>query len=178
MRSAKQVLLAAGLAAALCAAGCSPDRGKELRTYRMGDRVELGKLVYSIYESRWHTQLGEGPAARIPQHRFFLVKFSVTNNGGAETLSPALTATDSKGADYAELSDGSMVPDWAGYLRNLKPGQTLEGNALFDCPAGNYKIHIADENDQLAALINVPLTFTAETQEVPAVEIPEKGEKK
>jgi hypothetical protein len=173
-----RVMLLAGVVAALCGTGCAPNPEKLVRTYRMGDRIEIGKLIYNVYDSQWHTQLGEGPTARVPQHRFFLVRFSVTNSGGSEIIPPSFTVTDSGGKTYQELSDGNQVPQWAGYLRPIKPADTVQGNAVFDCPAGNYKVRITDESEQATALVEIPLTFGAETPEIPSPEIPQKDPKK
>jgi hypothetical protein len=171
-------MLLAGVAAALCGTGCVPNAEKLVKTYRMGDRIEIGKLVYNVYDSQWHPQLGEGPSARVPQHRFFLVRFSVTNSGSSEIIPPNLTVTDSGGTTYQELSDGSQVPQWAGYLRAVKPAGTVQGNAVFDCRPGNYKVRITDENEQATALVDIPLTFGAETPEIPSPEIPRSDQNK
>jgi hypothetical protein len=172
MRFARVVWLA-GVVAALCGSGCAPSQGNPVKTHRLGDRIELGKLVYNVYDSQWHTQLGEGAGARIPQHRFFLVRLSVTNSGTSEITPASLTATDSNGTVYQELSDGSQVPQWAGFLRTIKPAETVQGNVVFDCPPGAYKVRVMDEKEQWSALVDIPLAFTSETPEVPSPEIPQ-----
>jgi hypothetical protein len=41
------------------------------------------------------------------------------------------------------------------------------GNALFDAPPAHYKLHLSDESSQQTALVDIPLSFRAETPELP-----------
>jgi hypothetical protein len=66
---------------------------------------------------------------------------------------------DDQGRTYDEISNGEGVPQWAGYLRNLKPGASVQGNALFDAPPAHYKLKVSDENGSRTALIDMPLSF-------------------
>lgn len=154
-------------AACLILAGCSATPSTPPPSnYVMGEKVLLGRLSYTVFETQWLTQLGEGAEARIPQHRFFLIRFSATNGGteDATVLNP--TITDDKGRTFEELSNGEGVPQWAGYLRTVRPADTAAGNLLFDAPPGHYKVKLADETGTKFALIDLPLTFGAETPEV------------
>jgi hypothetical protein len=139
-----------------------------VRTYNMGDRIELGHIVYVVFETQWLTHIGEGAEARIPQHRFFLVRLSALNGGGSEVTVPNMTIQDDSGTTYNELSEGTGVPQWAGYLRNVKAVDTVQGNVLFDAPPRRYKLKITDETGERTALVDIPLSFGAETPEVPA----------
>jgi hypothetical protein len=138
-----------------------------VRTYNLGDRIELGHIVYVVFETQWLTHIGEGPEARIPQHRFFLVRLSALNGGGSELIVPNMTIQDDSGNTYNELSEGTGVPQWAGYLRNVKAVDTVQGNVLFDAPPRRYKLKIADETGERTALVDIPLSFGAETPEMP-----------
>jgi hypothetical protein len=133
----------------------------------MGDRIELGHLVYTIYETRWLPQIGEGPSARIPQNRFFLVRMNVGNTSTNELLVPNLTIEDDKGNTYPDLSNGDGVPQWLGYLHPVTVAQAAAGNAVFDAPPAHYKLHITDETSQIAALVDIPLSFRSETPDIP-----------
>jgi hypothetical protein len=143
------------------------ERTFPVRTYNMGEKVQLGHLIYTVYETQWLTHMGEGPEARIPQSRFFLIRFSAVNSGGEDVVVPNLTITDDAGTTYNELSDGSGVPNWAGFLRNVKPAEDAKGTLLFDSPPRHYKLKIVDESGERAAMIDIPLSFTSETPEVP-----------
>jgi len=77
-----------------------------------------------------------------------------------------MTIQDDQGHVYDELSNGEGVPQWAGYLRIVKPADSAQGNALFDAPPGHYKLKLLDETGTNAALIDIPFTFNTETPDV------------
>ena len=165
------------LAALWILASCrSQSTAFPVRTYPMGEKVQLGSLTYSVLETEYLTQMGEGPAPRVPQNRFFLVKISVSN-GGSETANvAAFQVEDDNGKVYPELHDGDGVPEWIGYLRTVKPAQSAQGYALFDAPPRHYTIRIHDETGEKAALVDIPLNFNAETPDVPTPGDPSKKE--
>lgn len=150
----------------LALSGCSR-KPKEVRTYPLGERVELGRLVYTVFEAHWLTRLGEGLNARIPQNRFFVIRLSAANNANRDLMIPALALEDTRGNTFAELTNGEGVPQWIGFLRQVKPAQTLQGNIAFDAPPGHYKLRLADEDEELAAYVDIPLSFGADTPELP-----------
>ncbi len=166
---------ALALAAVLAAlSGCSSGSRHTVRTYRLGERIQLGSLIYNVYDSQWMTQLGEAPAPRVPEHRYFLVRVSVTNAGASDVIVPVMSVSDESGTSYAELSAGDHVPQWIGLLRHVRPAESLQGNIVFDCPPRSYKLRLTDETENRAALVDIPLTFGAETLELPSPVIPEK----
>ncbi|PWT96903.1 MAG: hypothetical protein C5B51_32365, partial [Terriglobia bacterium] len=124
-------LLIAGFAL-LGSTACTGGATREVRTYAMGDRIVLGHLVYTVYETRWLPQIGEGPTARVPQNRFFLIRMSVGSSSNQETLIPNKTIVDDKGTSFTELSNGDGVPEWLGFLRPVTVAAAVAGNALFD----------------------------------------------
>jgi hypothetical protein len=133
----------------------------------MGERVELGRLIYTVFETQWLTQIGSGPEAKVPQNRFFLVRVSVANSAPGEMLVPTMSIVDDNGNAYPELTNGQGVPQWIGFLRQVKPAEAAQGNVVFDAPPRHYKLRITDENEEKTALVDIPLTFNAETPEVP-----------
>jgi hypothetical protein len=164
--------LAAGI---LLFSGCKPaPTAFPVRTYPMGEKVSLGSLTYTVIETEYLTQIGEGPTPRIPQNRFFLVKITVGNGGSQTANVGAFQVEDDSGKVYPELNDGEGVPEWIGYLRSVKPAESAQGNALFDAPPRHYTIRIHDETGEKAALIDIPLTFNAETPDVPTPGDPTK----
>jgi len=154
------------LCAALSCTGCSPEKFP-VRTYQLGEKVTLGHLIYTVFESAWLTQIGHAPDARIPKHRFFLVRMSVVNSGGGQLISPHVTIEDDNGNTYPEMDNGEGVPQWIGYLRQVQPAQAALGNLVFDAPPAHYKLRISDEEESKFALIDIPLTFVSETPDVP-----------
>jgi hypothetical protein len=157
-------LFLAVLAAALagCTAGSAP---APVQQYLMGDKVPVGHLTYTVFETQWATHFGDGVDARIPQNRYFLIRLSVVNGGSTEASVPNFSIEDDSGRSYPELSAGDGVPQWIGYLRSVKPADYIQGNAVFDAPPGHYKLKVID-SQQHAALIDIPLSFGAETPEV------------
>jgi hypothetical protein len=171
------LLLAAVVAAASLVASCdSGERSFPVRTYALGERIALGHLVYVVFETQWLTQIGEGVDARVPQHRFFLVRLSTVNSLGSDVIVPNLVLEDDNGNTYPELSSGEGVPQYIGYLRSVKPAQSAHGNALFDAPPRHYKMKIADETGDKIAYVDIPLNFVSETPDVP--EMGSKDKKK
>ena len=121
----------------------------------MGDKIALGHLIYTVFESQWLTQIGEDANARIPENRFFLVRVSVTNSGGEAVVAPNLTLEGENGTSVPELSNGEGVPQWIGYLRHIYPAESAQGNLVFDVPPKRYKLRITDEQGERSALIEV-----------------------
>jgi len=154
------------IASALLLAGCG-ESSYPVRTYQMGEKVPLGHLIYTVFETQWLTQIGTGINARVPQNRFFLVRISAVNSSGQTLTVPNLYVEDDKGTQYQELSNGDGVPQWIGYIRSTPPAEASAGNLVFDCPPGHYKLHITDEDNNHAAWVDIPLSFTSETPDVP-----------
>jgi Domain of unknown function (DUF4352) len=167
MRRLRSTLVPAVVTTAFLLTSCGEDKTFPVRTYNMGDRVTIGHLIYTVFETQWLTHIGEGAEARVPQHRFFLVRMSAVNGGSGETLIPNVSLQDDAGNSYAELSNGEGVSQWIGFLRNVKPADSAQGNVLFDAPPRHYKLKVADESREQTALIDIPLNFSSETPDIP-----------
>jgi len=87
------------IASALLLAGCG-ESSYPVRTYQMGEKVPLGHLIYTVFETQWLTQIGTGINARVPQNRFFLVRISAVNSSGQTLTVPNLYVEDDKGTQY------------------------------------------------------------------------------
>jgi hypothetical protein len=170
MRQLRFLFLLAAVAAASLLSSCG-DSGEKfpVRTYKLGERITLGHIVYVVFETQWLTHIGEGVDARVPQQRFFLVRLSAVNSFGADIIVPNFTLEDDSGKTYPELSSGEGVPQYIGYLRSVKPAESQQGNALFDAPPRHYKMRIADETGEKIAYVDIPLTFVSDIPDVPQV---------
>ena len=126
-------------------AGCQK-AGPSRTDFSMGERVPVGQMTYSVVESAWRPQLGEGFKIRTPEQRFLLIKISVTNGTGKDVSIPLLTLEGNNGQTYREIADGEGVDNWFGLLRTLNPGETQQGNVLFDVPLTSYKLRVPDVN--------------------------------
>ena len=175
MRHLRLISILAAVTAALLLNACSRDSSYPVRSYALGEKVSLGHIIYTVYETQWVPQFGDGPTARIPQHRFFLVRMAAVNSGGADLIVPNVTIEDDKGNSYPELRNGDGVPQWIGYLRQVKPAESAQGNLLFDAPPAHYKLRVTDEDGDHTGYIDIPLSFGAE---VPSSEVPVPGGEK
>ena len=176
MRQLRFLLLLAAVAAAslLSSCGDSGERPSAAQTFSLGEPVTLGHIVYKVFETQWLTHIGSGADARIPQHRFFLVRLSTVNSSSTDVIVPNFTIEDDSGNTYPELSSGEGVPQYIGYLRNVKPAESQQGNALFDAPPRHYKIKLTDETGEKTAYVDIPLSFASDSPDVP---VPDKGKK-
>jgi hypothetical protein len=167
MHTLQSYLAGAALACLAASIACTPAARTESQIHRMGERVSIGSLVYNVFEDQWKAQLGQGSDSRVPKDRFFLVRLSVLNSGSTDFMIPSLTLVDDTGQTYPELSDGGAVPEWTGYLRRVKPAETLQGNVVFDVPPKHYRLRVSDETSQKSRDIDIPLNFASETPELP-----------
>jgi len=160
----------AALVALAFLAGCARDPGG-VRMHSMGDRAEVGTLIYTVLEAEWFSHLGEGPAARTPKNQFLVLRLNVTNSGPTEITIPAMTLVDPGGRTYEQEGNGEDVPDWLGLLRRVQPAQTEQGRVLFDVPRGDYQLRVTDDafepEDLKVALIQIPLRFESHTSTLP-----------
>lgn len=141
--------------------GCSPRAGAARQAaYRMGERVQVGPLIYVVLDAEWLDRLGEPPNARLPRQRFLSVRLSITNSGAAPADVPRLSISGAAGDKHPELTDGPAVPEWLGYVRTVKPADTLYGRVVFDAPASDYQLDLRNDDDledALFATVELPL---------------------
>lgn len=167
MRQLRVSLFPAAVIAVLFLNACGSQSAQPIRTYQMGDKVPVGHIIYTAFETQWLTQIPQEPSPRIPQNRFFLVRISAVNGGAGDLIVPNVTIQDDHGKTYEELSNGDGVPQWVGFLRQAHPADSVQGNVVFDAPPAHYKMRVTDENSELAALIDIPLSFSAESPTLP-----------
>jgi hypothetical protein len=128
-------------------------------TFNMGERAQVGPLIYTIFDTQWAISLGEGTSQRIPGNRFLMINLSVVNSGGSANSSvPTFTLIEDSGQTYQELDNGEGIRDWMGFVRRVRPAESLQGIVAFDVPQKRFKLRVADENERYA-YINIPLTL-------------------
>lgn len=164
------VVLALAVLGCLCITACTP-KATAIRSYTIGEQADAGLIIYTALEAVWKSQLGEGPAPRLPQDRFLLVRLRITNSSPHETSVPLTTLVSPSGREYPELTDGEGVEDWLGVLRRLKPNETDFGWVLFDAPRGDYQLRVSDDAfdpaDAKLALIQIPLRLETPSEFLP-----------
>jgi len=161
-----------GLGAFLILLGCFSDNPSTAPkvVHRMGEAVVAGPLIYTIADTQWHAQLGEGTTARVPRHRFLLIRLSVTNSGASNSAVPAMALVDVRGQDHLELTDGQGVQDWLGYLRTISPAETERGWVVFDVPMAAYRLRVSEDAEPgmgKTALIDIPLRMGPDLPALP-----------
>jgi hypothetical protein len=174
MRQISVCSLHAVVVTALFLSACGNKAEDPSHTFAMGEKVEVGHLVYTAFETQWLPQIPQDPTPRVPQDRFFLIRISTVNGGGSDQVLPNLTILDDHGKTYEELRNGEGVPQWVGYLRQVKPADMIQGYVIFDAPPAHYKLRVVDETGEKAQLIDIPLSFGSES---PDIALPQKGRK-
>jgi hypothetical protein len=147
-------------------AGCEKKQNATLIDFPMGEKTPNPPLTYTVVESTWRTQLGEGFKIRSPQQRFFLITLSVTNGGGRDVSLPLFALEDANGKTYQELENTEGVENALGILRTVSPAQTLQGRLLFDVPLGSYRIKLTDggaPGSEKFVTVQIPLRMDADT---------------
>jgi hypothetical protein len=138
-----------------------------VHVYAMGERINLGHIVYDVFETQWKPMLGEDADPRVPQNRFFILRFGATNSGANNEIIPAMSVEDAAGNVYQELKDGSKVPLWVGSLRQVAPADSIQGTVVFDVAPKRYKLRLWDEDHNNSALVELPLQFDDENRGIP-----------
>ncbi|MDX2269570.1 MAG: DUF4352 domain-containing protein [Bryobacter sp.] len=156
-------------------AGCGGTNSElpkqEVKMGKMGERVSIGNLTYTILEAEYKTQLGTLSAPRIPKSRFLILRLAITNGGAKEVEVPMFTLLDPEGNEYPEEQSAEGIDGWFGMIRKLGPTSTEEGRVLFDVRPRDYRLEVTDGGEtgsEKLAHIEIPMQFdTAEP--IPAV---------
>jgi hypothetical protein len=154
--SAKFLLLSIILTLSACRGGKD---ASHIGTFRMGERVQAGPLIYTVLESEWKSQLdGNG---RTPKNRFLFIRVSITNSSGANVSAPAFTLRGPGDTTYEEVTEGlDGVRNWLNILRTIAPAQTETGYVIFDAPVAAYKLVMSDAGEvgnEKYAQVDIPV---------------------
>jgi len=149
------------LVSASISSGCRKGRDASfIGTFPMGERVQVGPLVYQILDSSWRNELGSG--GRTPKDRYLFVRMSITNSSGSPVSVPGLTI-EGGGKTFAEVSeDMDKVDNWFGLLRTIQPSQTEQGWIVFDAPMTAYKLNLSDGGEvgsEKSAHVDIPVSL-------------------
>jgi hypothetical protein len=94
--SSRCALLGSAALLILFLSGCQGS-GPRRTDFSMGERVPVGQMTYSVVETAWRPQLGEGFKIRTPEQRFLLIRISITNGTGKDASIPLLTLEGTNG---------------------------------------------------------------------------------
>ena len=158
-------LLTVALAAGLALAGCKKEDSQQTN-FQMGEHVIAAPLVYNVVQTVWRTQLGDQFKTRVPDHRFLLISLSATNNGSKPVAVPFFTLEGSNREEYRELQTGDGVDNWFGLLREIAPGETKQGNIVFDVPLASYRLRLTNGGEpgsERLVWVDIPLRIDTDT---------------
>jgi len=147
------------IAAVLLTAACAGRSGQP-KLHQMGESVQLNNLIYTVQEVEWVTELATHSGSKVPRGRFAVIRVNVNNTSG-QTISVPLLALESEGGDsFPELTQIDGSSDWLGLLRMLDPGESIQGNIVFDVSPGTYRLRLGSGGDpatETSALVQIPL---------------------
>ena len=139
---------------------CSSGKPKPIPVFQVGEKIEFSPFIYNIIDTTWLTHLGEGAPAKVPEHRYLVVRFSAMNSGAHDASLPQFSLIDNAGNESPELADAAGADGWLGLSRTVVPAGTLEGSVVFDVAPAGYKLRIEDPLDETkAVLVELPLKF-------------------
>jgi hypothetical protein len=147
------------IAAFLCA--CTGTTGPRIARGEMGQKVTVENVSYTVLGADWVEALGDGANARIPEHRFLLLRVAATNEAGSPAQMGSLKLIASNGTENDEIANGVGVAEWLGMARELDAKDSRQGVVLFDAPKAVYELQVADAffdgESGSAALIQIPI---------------------
>jgi Domain of unknown function (DUF4352) len=150
----------------LSATACRDDaKTMAIGTFEMGERAQVGQIIYTVFDSQWAISLGDQAAPRVPSSRFLILSLSAINSSSKGVNIPTFTLIDDSGQTYQELDNGEGVHNWLGFVRHFQPAESAQGSILFDVPQKRFKLRVSDEEDQYA-FINIPLTLGENSPDV------------
>jgi hypothetical protein len=139
-------------------AGCSSTAPTS--SYALGQKVQVGQLVYQVLEAQWLTEVPGG--RQNPKNRILQLHITITNSGGQEIPLPFLRLVDSGGNSIPEFAEIEGNNRWMGALRRFQPALTEGGLIYFDVPIGAYKLEIIDNTDadnERLAYVDIPASL-------------------
>lgn len=145
----------------LLVSGCGSER-RHVPVYALGERAQVGSLIYNIFDTQWSVGFGEGAAMRAPSNRFLVVRLSIANAGSRDLPVPSMSLVDDDGNLIEEVTSGERLPNWIGSIRTAHPAEALQGNVFFDVQPRHYKLKISDEDSIKFAYVDLPLNFNPE----------------
>ena len=158
------------LVAACMLSACARNVNSTKLDFSMGEKVPNGPLTYTVVESSWRTELGQGFKIRTPQNRFLMITLSATNGGGNDVTLPLFSMEDGNGKTYTEMENGEGVENWFGFLRSLAPAQTRQGRLVFDVPLASYRLKLpngGEAGEEVYVTVQIPLRLDMDSVQAP-----------
>ena len=152
--------------ALVCATGCQKAPTGQTN-FQAGEVAAAGPLIYNVVQTTWRTEYGELLTKRIPQNRFLQITLSVTNKGTQSVSLPFFNLEGDNQASYKEVENGNGVGNWFGVIREIGPGDTRQGNLVFDVPLKSYRLRLTDGGDPSSekyVWVEIPLNLDTDVE--------------
>ena len=142
---------------------CGEPTSTDSFVYKMGEKVQVGTMVFNVLEAEWRSELPGDGMTQTPKNRFLVIKLSMTNSGGGQDTIPLLTLENAKKESFLEVSEVKGLNRWLGLIRLVNPAATDEGQIVFDVPTGSYKLRVNDGKEtgsETTRLVEIPLALS------------------
>jgi uncharacterized protein DUF4352 len=123
--------------AGTAAANASPVEDAHL--YALNETATIGYWSYTVTGAHWAQRIAE----QDPDAKFLVVELTIRNNDRTASVLPPLKLVDKEGREYDESSVRMVMRNSFGPLKNLNPGVTSRGVAVFDVPALWYYLRVS-----------------------------------
>lgn len=139
--------------------GCG-EKTAVISSFAMGQKVQVGKVVYSVLEAEWRTDVPGGK--QPPKNRVLQLTMAITNSSSQEMSIPTLRLLSLKNEEFSEYTEIEGNMSWLGLLRRLQPSLTETAAIYFDVPIGAYKLEVVDHSDaenEKTSYIEIPASL-------------------
>jgi hypothetical protein len=117
--------------------------GQAPKTHRIGEDFSVGYWSYRCDGATWQSMIPSLGAPEAPDAAFLVVDLYIRNNDRTASTLPPLKLVDAQGREYDESSKGTFMPGAFDVLKELNPGVSSRGYAIFDAPRGQYTLKVS-----------------------------------
>jgi hypothetical protein len=112
-------------------------------THRIGEEFSIGYWSYRCNGAQWQSMIAGLGRAETPDAEFLVVDLYIRNNDRTASTLPLLKLIDEQGREFDESSKGTFMPGAFDMLKQLNPGVSSQGYAVFDAPHGQYSLEVS-----------------------------------
>lgn len=114
------------------------ENSKESSTYKVGDRVVIGDIAYTVTNVRTTDSVGNEYSNAKADGVFVIVDMTIENLGKETTsiTSSYAKIIDSQGRSFESDSDAWVYIENNILVKQIQPGLPVKGQAIYDVPKG------------------------------------------
>lgn len=113
------------------------------KAHRIGEDFAVGYWSYRCNGATWQSMIPSLGTLETPDAAFLVVDLYVRNNDRTASTLPPLKLVDAQGREYDESSKRTFMPGAFDMLKELNPGVSSRGYAVFDAPRGQYTLQVS-----------------------------------